>query len=98
MVLKRKKKLYDLWKRGQASQEDDRAGVLICREKTQKAKAQLELKLASVASDNKSSFFKYVNRKRSKENIGQIMVEDGHLTNRDEEKAEAFSVVLLQSS
>ncbi|KAK4818859.1 LOW QUALITY PROTEIN: hypothetical protein QYF61_020078 [Mycteria americana] len=29
--------------------------------------------------------------RRSKENIGPILVEDGHLTNRDEEKAEAFN-------
>ncbi|GAB0209633.1 mitochondrial enolase superfamily member 1 [Grus japonensis] len=92
--LKRKKKLYDLWKQGQASQEDYRAVVRICREKTRKAKAQLELKLASVVSDNKKVFFKYVNSKRrSKENIGAILVEDAHLTNRDEEKVEAFNVV-----
>ncbi|KAK4822413.1 hypothetical protein QYF61_015160 [Mycteria americana] len=92
--LKRKKKLYDLWKQGQASQEDYRAVVRICREKTRKAKAELELKLASVVSDNKKGFFKYVNSKRrSKENIGQILVEDGDLTNRNEEKVEAFNVV-----
>ena len=51
------------------------------------------MKLASVVSDNRKGFFKYVNSKRrSKENIGPIPVEDGHLTNRDEEKAEAFNV------
>ncbi|GAB0176274.1 mitochondrial enolase superfamily member 1 [Grus japonensis] len=64
------------------------------REQTRKAKAQLELKLASVVSDNKKGFFKYVNSKRrSKENIGPILVEDGHPTNKDEEKAEPFNVV-----
>ena len=43
-------------------------------------------------SDTKKGFFKYINSKRrSKENIGQILDEDGHLTNRDEEKAEAFN-------
>ena len=51
---------------------------------------KLQFKLASVVSDNKG-FLKYVNSKRrSKENIGLILVEDGHLTNRDEEKTEAF--------
>ncbi|KAK4831434.1 hypothetical protein QYF61_017565 [Mycteria americana] len=90
--LKRKKELYDLWKRGQASQEDYRAMVRICREKTRNAKAQLDLKLASVVSDNKKGFFKYINSKRrAKENIGLILVEDGNLTNRDEEKPEAFN-------
>ncbi|GAB0209165.1 mitochondrial enolase superfamily member 1 [Grus japonensis] len=93
LELRRKKKLYNLWKQGQASQEDYRAVVHIGnREKTRKAKARLELKLASVVSDNKKGFFKYVNSKRrSKENIGLILVEDGHLTNRDEEKAETFN-------
>ena len=45
------KKLYDLWKQGQALQEDYRAVVHIWRQK-----AQLELKLASVVSDNKKAF------------------------------------------
>lgn len=59
--------------------ENYRAVVLIRREKTCKAKAQLELNLASVVSDNKG-FLKYVNsKKRSKENIRQVCVEDGHL-------------------
>ncbi|GAB0179848.1 mitochondrial enolase superfamily member 1 [Grus japonensis] len=63
-------------------------------EKTKKAKAQFELKMSSVVSDNKKGFFKYVNSKRrSKENIGPILVEDGHLTNRNEEKVEAFSAI-----
>ncbi|KAK4833057.1 hypothetical protein QYF61_027719 [Mycteria americana] len=86
--LKRKKKLYDLWK---ALQEYYRAVVCICREKMRKAKAQLELKLASAVSD-KNSFFKYVNSKMSsKENTGLILVEDGHLTNRVEDKMGAFN-------
>lgn len=36
-------------------------------------------------------FLKYINgKRRSKENIGPIFIEDGHLENRDEEKAKAF--------
>ncbi|KAK4815141.1 hypothetical protein QYF61_017582 [Mycteria americana] len=50
-----------------------------------------KLKLASVVSDNKKGIFKYVNSKRRSKNIGPIFVEDGHLTNRNEEKAEAFN-------
>jgi len=54
--------------------------VHICREKTQKAKAQSELKLAIVVLDNRKGFFKYVDsRRRCKENIRQMLVEDGHL-------------------
>lgn len=48
-----------------------RAVVCMCREKIQKAIAQLELNQASAVSDDK--FFKCTNNKRrSKESIGQI--------------------------
>lgn len=49
------------------------------------AKAQLEMKLASsTAVDNKKGFLKYVNSKRNiKENIGLLLDEVGHLTDRD---------------
>jgi len=57
----------------------------------QKAKAELALKLGSVVSDSKKGFFKYVSSKRrSKQNTGLILLEDGHLTNRDELKMEIF--------
>ena len=63
-----------------------------------KGESSLELKLASVVSDNKKCFLKYVNSKRrSKENIGPILVEDGHLTSRDEEKAEAFNSIFASA-
>ena len=63
LALGQKKKINDLYKRGLASQGDYRAVVHICRDKTRKVKAQLEL--ASVVSDNKKGFFKYDNSKRS---------------------------------
>lgn len=73
-------------------QEDCRAVVCICREKTGKAKAQFDLKLVRVVSDNKKSVFKYVSgKRRPKENVMQILVRGCNLTNRDEEKAEAFN-------
>lgn len=54
-----------------------RAVVLICQKTTQKARVHSELKLASVLSDYKKGFSKYVNSKRKFLNIA----EDGHLTN-----------------
>lgn len=62
--------------------------VQSCSEKMRKAKAQLELTLAIIVSDNnnKKVFFKYVNSKRSKENVGLGV--DGHLRSKEEEKAE----------
>jgi len=36
----------------------------MCREKIRKAKAQLELSLATEVKENKKLFYKYINRKR----------------------------------
>lgn len=51
--------------------------------------------MARVGWDNEKGFFKFVNIKRgSTENIGPILVEDGHITNRKGEKVEAFNAGL----
>lgn len=61
-------------------------------------KAQLELKLASTVGNNKKEYiFKYVNKKRrTGENIGPLLDEDVHLTNRDVNKAEMVLYLCLQ--
>jgi len=41
--LKNKRKVYGLWKRGQAAYEDYKHTVELCREKIRKARAQLEM-------------------------------------------------------
>ncbi|GAB0205816.1 hypothetical protein GRJ2_003047200 [Grus japonensis] len=92
LELRRKKKVYACWKQGQATWEDYRDAARLCREKIRAAKAQLELKLASTVGDNKKGFFKYVNNKRkTRENIGSLLDKNGHLTNRDIDKAETFN-------
>ncbi|GAB0204308.1 mitochondrial enolase superfamily member 1 [Grus japonensis] len=92
LELRQKKKVYACWKQGQATWEDYRDAARLCREKIRVAKAQLELKLASTVGDNKKGFFKYVNNKRrTRENIGSLLNENGHLTNRDIDKAETFN-------
>lgn len=60
--------------------------LCICRDKTRKSEAQLQLTLASVVSDNfKKVFLKYVNSKnRSKESTGQIFCVGSYLTSKDE--------------
>ena len=58
------------------------------------AKAQLKLKLASTVGDRKD-FLKYVNSKRRTRDVIDLLIgEDGHLTNRETEKAEIFNVFL----
>ncbi|KAK4807096.1 hypothetical protein QYF61_018437 [Mycteria americana] len=55
----------------------------------------LHLFVSTTVVDNKKGFFKYVNSKRgSKENISPLLDEVGHLTNRDEDKAETFNAFL----
>jgi len=49
--LRKRRRVYQLWKKGQATQEVYRALVRSCREEIRKAKAQLELRLATVVRD-----------------------------------------------
>jgi len=54
--LRKKRGVYHLWKKGQTTQEEYRGLVRSCREEIRKAKAQLELRLATVVRDNKKMF------------------------------------------
>ncbi|KAK4807141.1 hypothetical protein QYF61_018482, partial [Mycteria americana] len=85
-------KVYGHWKQGQGTREDYRDAVCHCREKIRAAKARLEFKLASTVKDNKKGFLKSINSKRrTRDNIGLLLDEVGHLTNRDVDKAETFN-------
>jgi len=53
---RKKSRVYHLWKKGQMTQEEYRGLVRSCREEIWKAKAQLELRLATVVRDNKNFF------------------------------------------
>ena len=59
-----KRKVYRTWKEGQATWEEYRNIVRICRKPTRKAKVHLELNLARDVKDNKKGFFKYIGSKR----------------------------------
>lgn len=48
LELRQNKKAHSIWKQGLVSEGEYRAAVRICREKTRKAKAVLELMLSSV--------------------------------------------------
>jgi len=54
--LRKKKRVYHLWKKGQVTQEEYKGLVRSCREEIRKAKAQLELRLTTVVRDNKKCF------------------------------------------
>ncbi|KAK4818935.1 hypothetical protein QYF61_022112 [Mycteria americana] len=84
-----KRGVYDLWKKGQATQEDYKGVVRLRREKTIRAKAELELSLATAVKDNKKYFFKYTgSKRRAKEDLWPLVDGGGNTVTKDEEKAE----------
>jgi len=54
--LREKRRVYQLWKKGQVTQEEYRGLVRSCGEEIKKAKAQLDLSLATVVRDNIKNF------------------------------------------
>ncbi|KAF1528233.1 hypothetical protein FQV19_0007123, partial [Eudyptula minor] len=90
--LRKKRRVYRLWKKGQVTQEEYRDLVRSCREEMGKAKAQLERNLAAVVRDNKKCFYKYINdKKRAKENLHPLLDVGGNIVTEDEEKAEVLN-------
>ena len=73
------------------TQSEYRALVRSRREEIRKAKAQLELRLATVVRDNKKCFYKYINNKRASESLHPLLDVRGNTANKDEEKAEALN-------
>ena len=58
-----------------------------------KAKAHLELKLTKKVKDNKKGIFKYVNSKRkTRDNVGPLLNEEGVLVTGDAECLRCFSL------
>ncbi|KAK4823963.1 hypothetical protein QYF61_008349 [Mycteria americana] len=92
LELRKKRRVYDLWKKGQATQEDYKGVARLCREKIRRAKAELELNLAAAVKDNKKHFFKYISSKRrAKENLQPLVDGGGNTVTKDEEKAEVLN-------
>ncbi|KAK4821712.1 hypothetical protein QYF61_027784 [Mycteria americana] len=92
LELRKKRRVYDLWKKGQATQEDYKGVARLCREKIRRAKAELELSLAAAVKDNKKHFFKYIgSKRRAKENLQLLVDGGGNTVTKDEEKAEVLN-------
>ncbi|KAK4810884.1 hypothetical protein QYF61_013292 [Mycteria americana] len=92
LELRKKRRVYDLWKKGQATQEDYKGVARLCREKIRRAKAELELSLAAAVKDNKKHFFKYISsNRRAKENLQALVDGGGNTVTKDEEKAEVLN-------
>ncbi|KAK4810837.1 LOW QUALITY PROTEIN: hypothetical protein QYF61_008809 [Mycteria americana] len=92
LELRKKRRVYDLWKKGQATQEDYKGVARLCREKIRRAKAKLELNLATAVKKNKNYFIKYISSKRrAKENLQPLVDGGGNTVTKDEEKAEVLN-------
>ncbi|KAK4808459.1 hypothetical protein QYF61_005776 [Mycteria americana] len=92
LELRKKRRVYDLWKKGHASQEDYKGVARLCREKIRRAKAKLELNVATAIKDNKKYFFKCISSKtRAKENVQPLVDGGGNTVTKDEEKAEVLN-------
>ena len=90
--LQKKKRVYVLWKKGQATWGDYKEVAKVCREEVRKAKAQLELILATAVKENKKSFYKYINgKRRTKENFHPLLDAVENVTTEDKEEAEVLS-------
>jgi len=90
--LRKKRRVYHPWKKGQATQEKFRALIRSCREEIRKAKAQLKLRLTTVVRDNKKCFYKYINnKKRVIESLHPLLDMRGNIVNKDEEKTEILN-------
>ena len=62
------------------------------REKIRKAKAQLELNLATKAKENSKCFYKHINSKRkARENLHPLLDAKGNLVTEDRDKAEVLN-------
>jgi len=90
--LRRKRKVYGMWKEGQATWEEYRNIARACREATKKAKAHLEFNLARDMKESKKGFFQYTSSKwMTSENAGPLLNEVGVLVMEDVEKVELLS-------
>ena len=64
----------------------------LCREKIRKAKAQLELRLATKAKVNSKCFYKHINSKRkARENLYPLLDAEGNPVIKDRDKAEVLN-------
>ena len=98
LELKSKRKVYGLWKSGQATYDDYRYVVKLCREKIRKAKAQLELKLATKVKENNEHFYKYIDSKRrARENLHPLLDAEGNLVTKDRDKAEVLNASVFNN-
>ena len=97
--LKWKRRVYRSQKEGLATWEEYKTVVRGCREATRKAKASLELNLASGVEDNRKGFFEYkADKTNTRGSVGPLMNEMGALVTEDAEKAELLNAFFVYTA
>jgi len=97
--LKWKKKVCRMRKEGQATWEEYRNIVRVCKDATRKAKVHLELNLARDIKDNKKGFFNYIiSKQKTRKNAGPLLNEVGALVTEYTEKAELLNAFFASVS
>jgi len=90
--LRRKRKVYGMWKERQTTWEEYRNVVRACRNARRKAKVHLQLNLARDVKDNEKGFFKYISSKRkTRENVGPLLDKVAALVTEDAGKADLLN-------
>jgi len=86
--LRWKRKIFGMWKEGQATWEEYRNVVRRCRDAKRKANVHMESNPTRDVKDNRKGFFKYINSKwKTRDNVGPLLNEVGVLVMEDAEKA-----------
>ncbi|KAK4826106.1 LOW QUALITY PROTEIN: hypothetical protein QYF61_005244 [Mycteria americana] len=96
LELMKRRRVYDLWKKGLATQGDYKDAVRLCREKIRRAKAQLELHLPTAIKDNKKCFYKYISHKRR--DLYPLLDAGENIVTKDEEKRLRYLMPSLPQS
>ncbi|XP_059581920.1 uncharacterized protein LOC132249993 [Alligator mississippiensis] len=87
-----KREAYTQWKGGAITREDYTTVVRGCRGAVRKAKAEMELGVATWIKDNKKSFFKYIGgKKKVPGNLGPLQDMLGNLVVTPDDKASLFN-------
>jgi len=89
--LRWKRKVRGMWKEGQATREEYRNVVRARRDATRKAKAHLELNVARDVKNNKKGFIYISSKRKTRDNVGPLLNEEGVLVTEDAEKAELLN-------
>lgn len=96
MELGEKGRVYDLWKKGKATQEDCKDVMMLCGEKI--GRDSLQLNLATAIKTIKNVFYKYAHRKRrGTENLHPLMDAQGNVVSKDEKRLRYLMPSLPQS-